>query len=68
MDRHSGFRFIVFLFVKDAHRMRYVQAAASLLWIAYGVILKAPPIIVANVIVAALAVGSTLRKPVAIEN
>ena len=31
--------------------LRRVQAVAAMLWILYGVIIKAPPVIVANVIV-----------------
>jgi uncharacterized protein with PQ loop repeat len=41
--------------------MRWVQAAAALCWITYGVLLHATPVIVANLIVASLAVISSLR-------
>jgi uncharacterized protein with PQ loop repeat len=44
--------------------MRWVQAAAALCWMTYGILLHARPVIVANVIVAALAVYSSFR-PVA---
>jgi Trk-type K+ transport system membrane component len=47
-------------FSKEPKTLRRLQAAAALLWIAYGVILKAPPVIVANVIVASLALWSSL--------
>jgi len=47
---------------KEPAMLRRLQAAAALLWILYGVILKAPPVIVANVIVAALAAWSSLRS------
>ncbi len=47
-------------FSKEQKTLRRLQAAAAVLWIAYGVILKAPPVIVANVIVASLALWSSL--------
>jgi hypothetical protein len=47
-------------FSKEPATLRRLQAAAAVLWIAYGVILKAPPVIVANVIVASLALWSSL--------
>ena len=48
-------------FSRDPATLRRLQAAAAMLWIAYGVILKAPPVIVANVIVASLALWSSLQ-------
>jgi hypothetical protein len=48
-------------FAKDPATLRRLQAAAATLWIAYGLILKAPPVIVANVIVASLAFWSSLQ-------
>jgi uncharacterized protein with PQ loop repeat len=39
-----------------------VQALAALLWIGYGVIIHALPVIVANVVVAAVATYSSLRR------
>jgi hypothetical protein len=47
-------------FSKEPATLRRLQAAAAGLWIAYGVLLKAPPVIVANVIVATLALWSSL--------
>lgn len=44
---------------RDPVVLRRVQALAALMWIAYGVVLVAPPMIVANVIVAGMAFGST---------
>ena len=40
--------------------LRLVQAAAALLWVGYGALLHAVPIVVANLIVMVLAVGSVL--------
>ena len=44
--------------VRTTRAMRRVQALAALLWVAYGVWMNALPIIVANVIVAMLALYS----------
>lgn len=52
---------------KDPARLRLVQAAAALLWILYGSLIHALPVVAANGIVAAMALGSTwrasLRRP-----
>jgi hypothetical protein len=50
-------------FCKTSRAMRRVQAAAALLWVGYGVWMNALPVIVANVIVAALAIYSDLKQP-----
>jgi hypothetical protein len=42
-------------------RLRLVQACAAALWIAYGIGLSAAPVIVANAVVAALALISVWR-------
>lgn len=42
--------------------LRWVQAFAALLWIVYGAIIHATPVVVANVIVAAVAVYSSLVR------
>jgi hypothetical protein len=55
-------------FFKRPATLRLVQAAAALLWIGYGIIIHAMPVIVANVIVALAALYSTYargRKPAA---
>src|SRR5437660_11602332 len=40
--------------------LRRVQALAALLWVVYGVIIHARPVVVANVIVAGVAIYSSL--------
>ena len=50
-------------FCKTSRSMRRFQASAALLWVGYGIWLNALPVIVANVIVATLAVYSDLRQP-----
>jgi hypothetical protein len=44
---------------RDALRLRLVQATAALLWMAYGLAIGARPVVVANAIVAGLAVLSS---------
>jgi hypothetical protein len=45
----------------EPQTLRKVQAFAAVLWIGYGVVIHSYPIIISNVIVAALASLSTLR-------
>jgi hypothetical protein len=45
---------------KDQAKLRRTQAAAALVWVWYGMLLQAPPLIVANLLVAAFAVYSSL--------
>lgn len=47
--------------VSDPRRLRLVQAGAALLWIAYGMLLGAAPVIGANAAVAAIALLSLKR-------
>lgn len=49
-------------FSKHPARLRRIQALAALLWISYGVMIHAGPVIVANLIVAVLAVFSSFRR------
>jgi len=39
-----------------------LQALAATLWIAYGLVIKAPPVVAANVVVAALALYSSMKN------
>ena len=54
-------------FSKHPATLRRIQAMAALLWMSYGVLIHAVPIIVANLIVAALAVFSSFRPAPASE-
>ncbi|HEX2249717.1 MAG TPA: YgjV family protein [Gemmatimonadales bacterium] len=45
---------------KDQSKLRRIQAAAALVWVWYGVLLQALPLIVANLLVAAVAVYSSV--------
>ena len=46
---------------REAAALRRVQAAAAVLWVVYGVLIQAAPVIVANLIVAGVALVSSLR-------
>ena len=46
-------------FFKKPATLRLIQAGAAVLWIAYGVLIHAMPVVAANVIVAAAALYST---------
>jgi hypothetical protein len=46
---------------KEPTTLRRVQALAASVWIAYGVLIQAPPVVVANVVVAVLALASSWR-------
>jgi hypothetical protein len=56
---------------KDQGQLRRVQALAAVLWVVYGSILHAVPIVVANLLVAGVALYSSLagsaagKRPVA---
>jgi len=52
-------------FCREAATLRRVQAAAATAWMIYGVIIAAPPVVVANLIVATLALLSARGKPLA---
>ncbi len=54
--------FAISYFFKEAAALRRMQALAALLWIGYGVSIHAVPVIVANVVVASMAVFSSFRK------
>jgi hypothetical protein len=47
---------------KQPAMLRRVQAAAAVLWVVYGVLLHAMPVVVANVIVASLALYSSFGE------
>ena len=49
-------------FWKKPGALRWVQACAAMLWVFYGIIIHAPPVVVANVVVALVAVYSSLMS------
>ena len=54
--------FSVSYFFRSGAALRRVQAVAAVLWIAYGVAIAAKPVIAANLIVAAAALGSAITN------
>ena len=50
-------------FCREPRTLRLIQAAAATMWLAYGIALNAAPVIVANVIVASLALWSARSTP-----
>jgi hypothetical protein len=56
--------FAISYFCRKPALLRRVQALAALLWIGYGALIHALPVIVANVVVAAFAVYSSMRPDV----
>jgi len=55
--------FAISYFFRDPKSLRWIQAMAALLWIAYGVASHARPVVVARVIVATAPLYSSFRKP-----
>jgi hypothetical protein len=55
--------FAVSYFCRDPRTLRLIQAAAATMWLAYGIALKAAPVIGANVIVVGLALWSARSTP-----
>jgi hypothetical protein len=58
--------FLVSYFTKGPQGLRRVQGVAAGLWALYGVLIHSLPVIVANVLVATVAVISSFRKPSAL--
>ena len=54
--------FVISYFCRRQVVLRRVQGLAALLWMVYGALIHALPVIVANVIVATVAVGSSFRR------
>jgi len=54
--------FVVSYFCGRPAAMRRIQALAAALWIGYGIAIKAPPVIVANLLVAAVAIISSFQR------
>jgi hypothetical protein len=47
--------------LKSPSALRRCQAVAAVLWVIYGIFIRAAPVVGANLIVAAMALGSTWR-------
>ena len=49
-------------FAKNSGRLRIIQAVAAIMWVVYGLLIHAMPVVIANLIVA-LAAGYSSLKP-----
>ncbi|HKC41183.1 MAG TPA: hypothetical protein VKC15_16700 [Gemmatimonadales bacterium] len=58
--------FLVSYFTKTPVGLRRVQGVAAGLWALYGVMIHSLPVLVANILVAGVAVVSSFRKPSAL--
>jgi hypothetical protein len=58
--------FMASYFTKQPTTLRRVQGGAAGLWALYGVVIHSLPVIVANILVASVAVLSSFRKPSAL--
>jgi hypothetical protein len=58
--------FLVSYYTKGPTGLRRVQGVAAGLWAMYGVLIHSLPVIVANILVAGVAVISSFRKPSAL--
>jgi hypothetical protein len=47
---------------KDPMALRRIQALAAGLWVAYGMVIHATPVVVANLLVAGIAIYSSLTN------
>lgn len=52
---------------RNQAKLRLTQGAAALLWVVYGAVLQAVPIVVANLLVAAVAVYTSRSRPASAE-
>jgi len=53
--------FLSSYFAKQATTLRRIQGVAASLWALYGILIHAWPVIVANILVAGVAVATSLR-------
>jgi hypothetical protein len=54
--------FIASYFAKNRRTLLFVQIAAALIWIGYGLLLRARPVVVANALVVAAAAFTAARR------
>jgi hypothetical protein len=54
-------------FCKQPGTLRRVQALAALVWMGYGILIHALPIIVANLVVAVVALYSSLTRTASVD-
>jgi len=54
--------FVSSYFTKRPEILRRIQGVAAVMWAVYGTLIHAVPVIVANVIVASVAIASSFRQ------
>ena len=54
--------FVTSYFAKRPETLRRIQAVAAVVWAVYGALIHAVPVIVANVVVASVAIASSFRQ------
>jgi hypothetical protein len=54
-------------FAKQPGTLRRIQALAAVLWMGYGILIHAMPIIVANLVVAVVALYSSLTRAASVD-
>ncbi len=57
----ATFTFTCSYLCKQPNTLRRVQAVAALLWLTYGILIHRTPVIVANILVAGAAIGSSFK-------
>jgi uncharacterized protein with PQ loop repeat len=55
--------FVSSYFAKQPLTLRRIQGVAACMWAAYGVLIDALPVVVANLIVAGVAISSSIAWP-----
>lgn len=55
--------FVLSYFAKSRRSLLGLQFVAALLWLGYGVLLRAAPVIAANALVAGAAAFTAMRRP-----
>jgi len=55
--------FLTSYFFKRPVTLRRIQGVGALAWLVYGVLIHAPPVIVANALVAGTAIWSSFLRP-----
>jgi hypothetical protein len=58
--------FVSSYFCKQPAALRRVQGLAALMWVVYGAVIHALPVVAANLVVAGVAIWSSFARPTAL--
>lgn len=58
--------FLTSYFTKQSATLRRIQGLAACLWAVYGLLIHSLPVVVANLLVAGVALASSFRRPPAV--